>query len=157
MFAASTTDSTSMPLLAGVGDHVVGRVDEDGEVVEQRPLGRAGVARAELDERAADLDPADASRTEAVLLVRLGRRRRVGRAQRDVVEVVLDIGRRLDERQADPVADVEDLRRSLGQRGAGSRKIGDAKRHVLEGAGVARRLGVEERQLARGERRCPAA
>ena len=56
MFAASTTDSTSIPLLARVGDHLVGRVDEHGEVVQQRPLGRRRVALVELDERAADLD-----------------------------------------------------------------------------------------------------
>ena len=39
---------------------LVGRVDEDGEMVQQRPLGRAGVALVELDEGAADLDAGDA-------------------------------------------------------------------------------------------------
>jgi hypothetical protein len=37
-------------------DVLVGGLDEDGEVVEQRPLGRARLAGMELDERAADFD-----------------------------------------------------------------------------------------------------
>ena len=42
--------------LLGLGLVLGGRVDQDGEVVEQRPLGVAGVAGVELDVRAADLD-----------------------------------------------------------------------------------------------------
>ena len=84
-------------------------------------------------------------RVETVLLVGAGRRLGVGGPQRDVVEVVLDVGRRLDERQPDPFADVEDLRRSLGQRGACTREIRDAKRDMLERArfheGLRRRRG----------------
>ncbi len=53
-------------------DVLLGRVDEDGEVVEQRPLGSAGVALLELDVGAADLDARTAGRA--------GRRRARSRA-----------------------------------------------------------------------------
>ena len=102
----------------------------------------------ELDERAADLDAPRAGGREAVALVLLGRRLGRRRAERDVVEVVLDVGPRLDERHEDPFSDVEDVRRAVGQRGARRGEVGDAQRDVLEHAPLARAFGVEERQLA---------
>ena len=87
-----------------VGDHLVGGVDEHRQVVEQRPLGLAGLARVELDVGAADLDARGPGRLEAVPQVLRGRPLRVARVQGDVVEVVLDVGRRLDERDPDAAA-----------------------------------------------------
>ncbi len=43
-------------LVAGVVDHSLCRVDEDGEMVQQRPLRLAWSTLVELDERPADLD-----------------------------------------------------------------------------------------------------
>ena len=83
-----------------------------------------------------------------------------------MVEVVLDVGFRLDE--AEPhtlVADVEvhlafartlevEPGRKLGECGL---ETGDAQRDVLQRATLSRPVGCEERQLARAARSSPAA
>ena len=100
------------PELARLGDVVVGRVDLDREVVQQRLLGIARLALVELDERAARLDPRRAGRPglgggEPQPEVGLGGLLRRLRPERDVVDVVLDVGRRLDEADPQPLVDVE--------------------------------------------------
>ena len=115
----------------------------------------------ELDEGAADLDTVGAGRAgigrvEAERDVRLGRGCRVGRVERDMVEVELDLGRRLDQAQAEALGDVEvglavarplDLD-VLGEVGERVLDVGDAQRHVLERAALAGPFLGEERQLA---------
>ena len=116
VFAASTTDSTSMPSSPRVGDDLVGRVDEHGEVVEERPvaLRRVALREARGMPRRPRRAPARRARSRTA---RYSSAVASGSAepQRDVVEVVLDVGRRLDERHEDPFADVEDLRRPVRQ------------------------------------------
>ena len=121
--------------------------------------GSPGVAGVELDERAADLDArAPGGRARAALkpsAVRRGGRRGSGRAERDVVEVVLDVGRRLDEPEPQPLADVE-VGLAVARRSTSGRRRGRARplevdtrsADVLERAAFARALGGEERQLA---------
>ena len=155
VFGASTTSATSMPAPLRVLERLLGRVDEHREVVEQRPLGIAGLAGVELDVRAADLDarrrPSGAKPNRAyVAAVASG----LCREQRDVVEVVLDVG--LAPRRAR--AEGPRRRRSRRRRSRGRRRcrraperrleVVDAQRDVLERAPLARPLRVEERQLA---------
>src|SRR5664279_6137140 len=71
-------------------------------MVQQRLLRRARLPRVELDPRSADLDARSAgrpgrSRREAELSVRRRRLLRIRGEEGDVVEVVLDVGRGLDE------------------------------------------------------------
>ena len=140
-------------------DVLVRRVDEHREVVQQRALRVAGLARVELDVRAADLHARRArgarrggekpsARTRAAVCS--GR----AREQRGVVEVVLDVGRRLDEAEPQLFVDVEvrlPLARLLdldaleaAQRVVEAR---DPQRDVLERAALARPLRLEQRQL----------
>jgi hypothetical protein len=88
------------PELAGLGDVLLGRLDQNRKVVQQRSLRVARLALVELDESSADLDPRRARRSrrgrgESELEV--GLRRLLGRMRPEcnVVEVVLDLGRRL--------------------------------------------------------------
>src|SRR5207302_8020587 len=74
-------------------------------------------------------------------------RLRVTREERDVIQVVLDVGRRFDERDANPAAGVEDLGRAIRQLRAGRREDGYTQRNMPEGARLARPLCIEERQL----------
>jgi len=90
-----------------LGDVLVRGVDEDGEVVEQRLLRGARVALVELDVGAADLDAGRAGRAgvgtlEAEPEVGVRGLARGRGPERDVIEVVLDVRRRLDEAQAEP-------------------------------------------------------
>ena len=97
VFGASTTSATSCGQLL----RVVRAVDEHGEVVQERPLRLRRIAGVELEERAADLDARNTVarlglvEAEGEVLARgcLG----VARVQRDVVEVVVDLGLRLDD------------------------------------------------------------
>ena len=91
--------------LLGLVDVVRGRLDAHGQMVQQRPLGLGRVALMKLDEGATDLDTVGAGRAglrrvEAERDVLLGRGCRVGRVERDVVEVELDLGGRLDQAEA---------------------------------------------------------
>src|SRR4051812_40969662 len=128
-------------------------------MVEERPVGHARLTRVKLDPRAAGLDTRRARRT--------GRRRaeperavlarglfRALREERDMVEVVLDVGLGLDEPEAHALgADVEvairvasaldvEAGRECAKRGVETR---DAEGDVLQGAAFARAFGVEER------------
>src|SRR6185437_2756838 len=99
------------PELAGLRDVILGRLDQNGEMVQQRPLRIARLTLVELDERPADLHPWRArgprrSSGEAQPEVLLGRLLGRLRPQRDVVEVVLDLRRRLDEPEPQPFRDV---------------------------------------------------
>jgi hypothetical protein len=85
---------------------------------------------------------------EPELDVLVSRPLRIGRDQRDVVEVVLDLGRRLDESHADAVSEVEVCARAVRKRRAGGLEIGDPQGDVLERAALARAFGLEERQLS---------
>ena len=92
--------------------HPLGRrrlADEHGQVVEERSLGLARRAVGdELEERAADLDTTRVvGRREAEPEPLAGGRVWVGRGERDVVEVVVDLRLALDERDVQPFADVE--------------------------------------------------
>jgi hypothetical protein len=102
----------------------------------------------ELDEGPADLDAGGAVRREAVAHVVARGRLGSGRPERDVVEVVLDVGRRLDEGEGDALGDLEDLRRAVGKLGTGGREVGDPQADMLERTLLTRAFGVEERQLA---------
>ena len=133
---------------------------EDRQVVQQRPLRVARLARVELDERAADLDARRAgglarrgSRARAYFVGRLLGR---VRPERDVIEVVVDLGRRLDEaRAASPRATskyASALARPLDLRAvelARARRRGSSTRSAtcFERPALARALGLEQRQL----------
>ena len=79
-------------------------------------------------------------RDEAELLPAGRGCRRVARTQRDVVEVELRVGLRLDEDDLEPLAEVDDRLAAVER--------GHAQADPLERALLARPLGVEERQLA---------
>ena len=104
----------------------IDRVDEDCEMVQQRLVGLARITGMELDVRAADLDArmpvGDGSRdrSRAPCTPRPSAR---GSAEyeRDVVEVVLDVGRRFDELHTNTFPELE-----LGARSG---------RHVLRARG----------------------
>ena len=147
------------PELARLGDVLVGRVDLDGEVVQERELGIARLALVELDECASDLDARCARRArrggrEPELLVGLGSFLRRGRPERDVVEVVLDLRRRLDEPEPEPFVHVEvdgavaPLELDAVHLSEGPLEARDPQRDVLERAGLARPLGFEQGQLS---------
>src|SRR5207247_7553378 len=93
-------DTLDDPLLFRLTRVLVGRVDEDREMVQQRPLRHAGIALVELDVRTAYLDPRTAAvrlgAAEAELRVLVRGSLWILREQRDVIEVVVDVGRRLD-------------------------------------------------------------
>ena len=123
---------------------LVDRVDQHGQVVEQRLVGIAGVARMELDVRAAHLNarmPVDGGRgrIEAETLVLLRGRRRIGREERDVIQVVLGVCPRFDDPNADVLAEIE-----LGL----LRYLGNPQADVFEGSRLTRAFGAEEGQLA---------
>src|SRR5207302_8584375 len=93
--------------------------------------------------RAADLDARITGggrkrRIEAVTLVRFRRQRGIGREERDVVEVVLAVGRSLDQPDAHVLAEIELVL---------LRQLGNAQRDVLEGSRLTRTFGAEQRQL----------
>ena len=100
------------PELLRLGDVLFGGLDLDREVVQERLLRVAGLALVELDKGPADLDARCSGRPgrrliEAELPVSL--RRLLGRArpERNVVEVVVDVGRRLHEPEPKPLVHVE--------------------------------------------------
>ena len=116
----------------------------------------------ELDERTADLDARSTGCTarrerEAERRVLAGGLLGSAREERDVVEVVVDVGLRLDEAETHAFcADVE-VRRArqrtlevepVGQRGECGVEIGDAEGDVLECAEVSGPVGGEERELS---------
>ena len=108
-------------------------------MVEQRPLALARLALDQLDEGAADLHPPWIVRRREPEPQPFARRcLGIGRIQRHVVEVVLDLRLRLDEGDDDSLAELEPVR-------AGEPR--DAKPDPDERAGVARPLRLEERQL----------
>ena len=85
----------------------LGRFDQEAEVVEERPVRGPGLAVHEDEARAADLDRAERGPRQAVALERGRRALRVGREERDVVEVVLGLGLRLDETDVQALAELE--------------------------------------------------
>ena len=99
--------------LLGLAESFLRRVHEHRKVVEKRPLGIARLAVVELDERAADLDPLLTVRGEAELLVLPRRLVRARGEERHVVEVVLDVGLRLDEPEPKALLHVEICRAVL--------------------------------------------
>src|SRR3954453_12932282 len=142
-------------------DVLVRGINEDGEMVQQRLLGRARLPRMELDPRPADLDArspraAGSSRLETERGVLLGRRFRILREEGDVIEVVLNVGVCLDEPEPDAfAADVEirgavagaldwNFAGELVERRVETR---DTERDVLQRTPVARPFGVEQRDL----------
>jgi hypothetical protein len=99
-----------------------GGVDEHSQVVQQRPLGVSRIARVELDMGPADLDTriafvARVGRCEPQLLVLARGTLRVVCVERNMVEVVLDVGRRLDEPNPHSLAELDLLRGSVGELG----------------------------------------
>ena len=138
----------------------VGRVDEHGEVVEERPFRRPRLAGLELDPRPADLDaraPGRAGRcgAEAEGAVLRCRRLRIGGAERDVIEVVVEVGLGLDEAERDAFCHLEvrlaltppldlEVVRQLRERVF---EVVHAKGDVFERTALAWRFGREERQL----------
>jgi hypothetical protein len=115
------------------------RVDEDAEMVEERPLRPAWSAGDEVEIGAADLEPRVADAREAELLPGRGRDLQIGRAQRDVVEIELRVGCRLDQLDLEPVAQIDDgLTPGQGRH---------AQPDPLECPAFARPVGVEDRQL----------
>ena len=113
------------------------------------------------DEGASDLDArlfrgSGRRIAEAEPLVRPCGCRRIAREQRDVVEVVVDVGSPLDEPKPQTLIDVEiglalarlldrEVLRQLGDRRP---QVGHAKRDVLERPALSRPLSLEQRQLA---------
>ncbi len=121
---------------------LLGRVDEHCDVVQQRALRRLRVTLVELDVRAGDLHPRRPARAgvggvepEPLPLARrpLG----IGREERDVVEVEVEVGRMLDD--ADREARLDLLERLR----AGRRP----QRHVLQRALLPLVRRLEQRQL----------
>src|SRR5207302_6990967 len=97
----------------------------------------------ELDVGAADLDPrmtvlARRRRFEAELGVRLRGPRRILGKERDVVEVIVDVGPSLNELHADSFAELHFVPGSVGKCRACALEIRDAQRDVLNGAALAR-------------------
>jgi len=129
-------------------------IDEDREVVEQRPLGSRAAALMELDEGAAHLDAGGPGAPEAVALEVARGRLGLVHGERDVIEVVVGAAvPSLDETDVDPLARVEGLGRPRRQHGARPLEIRDAQADVEKRAALARipavrERGVEERQLS---------
>ena len=103
--------------------------------------------------RRAARQPGRRRRAEAEVVVGARGRRRIAREERDVIEVVVDLGRRLDE--PDPEAfetstktEPSSAVSAVGKRLASGREAGHPQRHMLERAALARALGGEERELA---------
>ena len=107
VFAASTTDSTSMPSDSAAAAVVLGGIDEQAEMVQQRRTADVRLAVHEHELRASDLDRAERGTLQAVALEGGGRALGVGRQERDVVEVVVDVGRRLDQLDHEALAELE--------------------------------------------------
>ena len=144
VFGASTTSATSAAQVLVASRRPV---DEHGDVVEQRPLRlaaahRDGTRDTRRRARRAARRPAPRPRRSRA---RGTRRRRlgIGRAQRDMVEVVVDLGRRSRAFTFSPSADVDSPTLDRRHR----RPVVHAQRDVLERAGLARALRDEERQL----------
>ena len=95
--------------LLRLDDVLVRGLHEHREVVQQRALGIARLTGVELDPRTADLDARGARRgrlggLEPERLVLGGGRLRIRGEEGDVVEVVVDVGRRRDEADPDALA-----------------------------------------------------
>ena len=130
-------------------------------MVQQRPLGLAGVTLVQLNEGASDLDARllrgpGRRIPEAEPFVSPRRSGRVAREQGGMVEVVVDVGSRLDEPKLEALVEVEiglalarlldrEVLRQLRDR---SPEVGHAERDVLEGPTFTRPLRLEKRQLA---------
>ena len=106
----------------------------------KRPLRLARVTLRQLEEGAADLEPAVTRGREAELLPPARRRLGIAGPQRDVVEVELGVRLRLDEDDLEPLAEVDDRLAAFERR--------HAQPDPAERTPLARPLGVEERQLA---------
>src|SRR5439155_3696720 len=85
---------------------------------------------------------------EAEPRVLVGGLLRVTRVERDVVEVVVDVGRRLDEADANAFPELDLVSVSVGQEAACAFEIRNAERDMLDGPAIPRALRREERQLA---------
>ena len=147
--------------LLGLGDVLLGRVDEHRKMVQQRALRLTRVALVQLDEGASDLDTrllrgAGGRIAEAEPLVGPCRGGLVAREQGGVVEVVVNVGLPLDEPESKALGEVEiglalarlldcEVLRQLRDRRA---KVGYPEGDVLERAALTRPFGLEERQLS---------
>ena len=123
-------------------------------MVEERTLRLPGLPVMELDERAAHLDPPLAARGKAEVAVALGRLHRLGREEGDVVEVVLDVGLRLDEPEPKTFVHVE-VRRAVVtvdldplEPAERLSQVVDPQRDVLESPLLPRPFLCKERELA---------
>jgi hypothetical protein len=133
--------------LTRLRESVLGRVNEDAEVVQERPLRVHGLASVELDVRAAGLAARDAGvarlrRLKAEGNVLLGGRVGLPRVERNVIEVVVDANRCFDEPdpQTVPELGVDDVRIDAVQ-------IADAERDMPEHSWLAGAVGGETREL----------
>ena len=144
--------------LSGIRDHLVCRLDQHGEMVEQRPLRLTGSPSWKLDEGAADLDPRPLRRARS-RSARTPARSPPGRRRqkRDVVEVVLDVGRRLTSVTKIPSPISKTSAVPVGQLGARGSEVGYAQPDVLQGALLTRGLRHRTGSACRGGRRCRPA
>src|SRR5204863_8873850 len=122
------------------GARAVRGVGAHGELTAERALRRAHGAGMALAERTADIAACRTGGPKAVPLVRRRGRTWLDRGECDVVEVVVDLRRRLDEDDAKSFPCRKRRRRAAGQ-------AVDAQRDVDELTRLTRPLGVEEREL----------
>ena len=156
VFAASRTSATSSPRRSASRQLLPAGVDQQRDVVEQRPLGRRARSGFEHQPLVADLQPLPV-RAEAERRQALAAGGWVGHAQHDVVDVVVEVGTghgHEAEAQAlgaleggEPVARTRDLE-VAGQVAERRVEVPHAQHDALERAGIARALGGEQRQLA---------
>ena len=148
VFAASTTDSTSIPRSEA---SAITPSAESTSTARWFRSGRSG-SPGSPSWNTTNAPPTSTRplprRREAVPLVLPRGLERRGRPQGDVVEVVLDIRLRLNEGQPDSLSGLEHIRCARGQSSAGRGQIGDAQSDMLQRAVLTRAIGVEQRQLA---------
>jgi len=128
------------------------RIDEHGQVVQQRPLRLAGITFVELDVGPTHFDAripllARLGMVEAEPRVLVGGLLRSPGVQGDMIEVVVDVCRRLYEPDTDALPELDLVAAPVRQLRASCVEIRDAQRNVLERAAVAWALCDEQRQL----------
>ena len=131
---------TRLPVVCGL--------DEHSEMVEQWALGIAGIAGPELDERAGHLQPRVRRRFMPSACHSVDRALGIGGSQRDVIEVVVDIGLGLDEADPEAVADLEPLLVPVRQGADGPLEARHAQADLGQRPRLASRLVGEQRELA---------
>ena len=149
VFGASTTSSISTPSSSA---SAWCSSTESTRTPRWLSSGRSEVARialGQLEEGAADLEPSVAGGREAELLPAARRRLGIRGAQRDVVEVELGVGLRLDEHDLEPFAEVDHRLAAVERR----RRAGRSAQARRARAGPRRRRA----SACRGARRRRAA